>query len=65
MHAALAKFGLFANSPEEAVYPTAFTDSQGQELTRENKYIIHFDKGQTPPVDAFWSLTMYNNASYL
>jgi hypothetical protein len=65
MRAAIAKYGLFANSPEEAVYPVAFTDSQGQNLTGANKYVIHFDKGQTPPVNAFWSLTMYNNASYL
>jgi hypothetical protein len=65
LRAAVAKYGLFANSPEEAVYPGTFTDSQGQNLTGTNKYVIHFDKDQTPPVNAFWSLTMYNNASYL
>jgi hypothetical protein len=64
LRAAVAKYGLFANSPEEAVYPGTFTDSQGQNLTGANKYLLHFDKGQTPPVNAFWSLTMYNNASY-
>jgi hypothetical protein len=64
LRAAVAKYGLFANSPEEAVYPGTFTDSQGQNLTGSNKYLLHFDKGQTPPVNAFWSLTMYNNASY-
>jgi hypothetical protein len=64
LRAAVAKYGLFANSPEEAVYPGTYTDSQGQNLTGANKYVIHFDKGQTPPVNAFWSLTMYNNASY-
>lgn len=65
LRAAVAKFGLFANSPVEALYPGTFTDSQGQNLTGANKYVIHFEKGQTPPVNAFWSLTMYNNASYL
>jgi hypothetical protein len=65
LRAAVAKYGLFANSPVEAVYPGTYTDSQGQNLTGANKYVIHFDKGQTPPVNAFWSLTMYNNASYL
>jgi len=65
LRAAVAKFGLFANSAEEAVYPTAFTDSQGQNLTGTHNYIIHFDKGQLPPVKAFWSLTIYNNKSYL
>ena len=62
---AVAKFGLGANSPEEAVYPSTFTDSQGQNLTGTNNYMIHFDKGQTPPVNAFWSITLYNNKSYL
>ena len=65
LRASVTKHGIFANSPEEAVYPTAFTDSQGQNLTGANNYVIHFDKGQAPPVNAFWSLTMYNNASYL
>jgi hypothetical protein len=65
LRAAVAKFGLGANSPEEAVYPTIFTDNQGQKLTGTNNYLIHFDKGQTPPVNAFWSITLYNNKSYL
>jgi hypothetical protein len=65
LRAAVAKIGLFANSPEEAVYPVTTVDYQGQNLTGANKYVIHFDPGQTPPVNAFWSLTMYNNASYL
>jgi len=53
-------FGLGANRPQDAVYPT----SEGPELIAKyngaNKYILHFDKGQLPPVDGFWSLTMYN-----
>lgn|SRR5918995_1240251 len=65
LRAAVAKYGLFGASPEEAVYPGTFTDSQGQNLTGANNYVIHFDKGQTPPVNAFWSLTMYDNASRL
>lgn len=65
LRAAVAKYGLFGASPEEAVYPGTFTDSQGQNLTGANNYVIHFDKGQTPPVDAFWSITMYDNASRL
>jgi hypothetical protein len=65
LRAGVAKFGLGANSPEEAVYPSTFTDNQGQKLTGTNNYLIHFDKGQTPPVNAFWSITLYNNKSYL
>jgi hypothetical protein len=49
----------------EALYPNALTESQGQKLTGANKYVIHFYKGQSPPVNAFWSITLYNNASYL
>lgn len=53
-------FGLGANRPEDAVYPT----SEGPDIVRKysgaNKYVLHFDKGQTPPVDGFWSVTMYN-----
>jgi hypothetical protein len=52
--------GLGANRPQDAVYPT----SEGPELISKysgtNKYVLHFDKGQLPPVDGFWSLTMYN-----
>ena len=65
MRAAVAKYGLFGNSPEEAVYTGTFVDSQGQNLTGTNSYVMHFDKGQTPPVNALWSLTMYDNASRL
>lgn len=65
LRAAVAKFGLGANSAEEAVYPSTFTDNQGQNLTGTHNYVIHFDKGQTPPVNAFWSITLYNDKSYL
>lgn len=65
LRASVAKIGLFGNSAEEAVYPIAFKDSQGQNLTGMHNYVIHFDKGQLPPVKAFWSLTVYNNKSYL
>jgi hypothetical protein len=65
LRSAVAQYGLFANSPDEAVYPTAFVDSQGQNLTGMHNYVIHFDNGQTPPVKAFWSVTLYNNKSYL
>lgn len=65
LRAGVAKFGLGANSPEEAVYPSTFTDNQGRNLDGTHNYLIHFDKGQTPPVNAFWSITLYNNKSYL
>lgn len=58
--AVIAMIGLGANLPEDAIYPLAMTDAKGQPLNGRNKYILHFDKGQLPPVDAFWSLTMYD-----
>jgi hypothetical protein len=61
--AAVTQIGLGANIAQEALYPVAFTDSQGKPLTGANNYTIHFNPGQTPPVKAFWSITMYNNKS--
>jgi hypothetical protein len=62
--AIIAMGGLGANLPEDAVYPVAFIDGEGQILTGANKYLLHFDKGQTPPADAFWSVTMYDKVGF-
>jgi hypothetical protein len=56
--------GLGANIPEDAVYPASAKDSAGNPYTGASKYVLHFDKGKTPPVLGFWSLTMYNNEGY-
>ena len=52
--------GLGANRPQDAVYPTSETDPNGKGYSGANNYVMHFPKGQTPPADGFWSLTMYN-----
>ncbi len=52
--------GLGANRPQDAVYPTSDVDSEGKLYDGANKYVMHFAKGELPPVDGFWSLTMYN-----
>jgi hypothetical protein len=57
--AIVTRIGFAANSPAEAVYPIATTDREGRELNGAHKYAIRFRKGKLPPVDAFWSLTMY------
>jgi hypothetical protein len=62
--AAVALIGFGANRAEDAIYPSAFTDGEGRVLDGTNKYTLHFDKGQTPPANAFWSLTMYNAQSF-
>lgn len=61
----IAFSGLGANVDEEAIYPRAFTDEQGNQLNGQYKYILHFDRDQLPPVEAFWSLTMYGADFYL
>jgi hypothetical protein len=53
--------GIVDNDPEEAVYVGGYTDGDGEPLTGANRYEMHFAPGQEPPVDAFWSLTMYAN----
>ncbi|WP_308364787.1 MULTISPECIES: DUF1254 domain-containing protein [unclassified Microbulbifer] len=53
--------GLGANRPQDAVYPTSNKDAAGSPYSGANKYVIHFPKGQMPPVEGFWSLTMYND----
>lgn len=58
--AVVARVGLGANLDADALYPSARTDSDGQPLDGSHDYVLHFEKGQTPPVDAFWSLTLYN-----
>ena len=43
------------------MYPKALEDLDGDSLNGKNKYVIHFDADKIPPVDAFWSVTMYNS----
>jgi hypothetical protein len=52
--------GLGANLPQDAVYPTSEGPSQGVKYNGTHRYVMHFDKGQLPPVRGFWSLTMYD-----
>jgi len=58
--AIVTRLGLGANLPEDAIYPLNLADEAGKPLDGSNKYTIHFDKGSTPPVNAFWSITMYD-----
>lgn len=59
MRAVVAAFGWPANQQRDAVYPYTETDSTGQKLTGANKYTLTFAKDATPPVNGFWSITMY------
>ena len=60
MRALITAIGLGANRPQDAVYPTSLKDADGKAYDGANKYVMHFAKGQLPPVDGFWSLTMYD-----
>jgi hypothetical protein len=62
--AAVAYYALGMNLPEDAVYPSLSTDSEGQLLDGKASYVLHFDKGKFPPVDAFWSVTAYDPYGY-
>lgn len=57
--AVVAAFGWPANQEKDAVYPYTEIDSAEQKLTGANTYILTFPKDATPPVNAFWSITMY------
>jgi hypothetical protein len=52
--------GLGANRPQDAVYPTSEAGADGKPYDGTNKYVVRFPKGQMPPANAFWSITMYN-----
>jgi hypothetical protein len=59
--AAIGYQAMFVNTPIEAYYPAVFKDADGKVLDGSTgKYTITFAKGKTPPVGAFWSVTMYD-----
>src|ERR1700693_1560266 len=62
--AAVALVGLGANQPEDAIYPLNFADADGKPLAGKHKYVLHFDKDEMPPVNAFWSVTMYDEEGF-
>jgi len=62
---AAAVNGIYGNSKQEAMYPIYAVDADGQKLDGANQYTVRFASGQLPPVNAFWSLTMYELPSSL
>jgi len=60
MRMASAVLGIYGNSKEEANYPTYFTDAEGKPLDgASSRYTVRFEPNRLPPVNSFWSLTMY------
>jgi hypothetical protein len=62
--AIVALVGLGANVPEDAVYPLNIGEAEGKPLIGANKYTLHFDKSNLPPVYAFWSITLYDKDGF-
>ena len=56
---AAAVLGIWGNSEEEAIYPSYYVDADGEKLDGSKRYTLRFEPDQLPPVNAFWSLTMY------
>jgi len=61
----VAYVGLGANLARDACYPTIATDQNGDQFMSENNYTLHFEKEEIPPVNAFWSLTLYDKRDLL
>jgi hypothetical protein len=62
--AMVSMLGLGANQPADAIYPMNIADADGKPMMGEQKYVLHFNKEELPPVEAFWSVTMYDEAGY-
>ncbi|MFD7321462.1 DUF1254 domain-containing protein [Streptomyces sp. NPDC059875] len=62
VRAAAARARLWGNHGYEAVYATTYADSAGRQLNGAHAYVLSFD--QPPPVEAFWSVTMYDTPDY-
>ncbi|MDW5563263.1 MAG: DUF1254 domain-containing protein [Methanomassiliicoccus sp.] len=62
--AIIAMIGLGANPPEDAIYLVGLADAGGNPLDGSNRYVLHFDRDELPPMEAFWSLTMYDSEGF-
>jgi hypothetical protein len=63
--AAWTFFAVGGNVVEDALYPLGLVDADGKKFDGSQKYVLRFAKDQIPPVEAFWSLTLYDKDSYL
>jgi hypothetical protein len=64
LRAAVAKDQIYVTVPDEALYPVAKIDADGAPLSGDHAYRLVFTRGALPPVDAFWSVTMYRRNAY-
>ena len=62
--AAAAQFGFSGNMMEDNMQSINLRDAKGVQLNGDHRYTIHFAPGMTPPVDGFWSFTVYTAGTY-
>ncbi|MGE8390928.1 DUF1254 domain-containing protein [Pseudomonas sp. BIGb0427] len=65
LRALVSLHGIWANVAEESLYFMAWTDCEGNLLHGDNQYEIRFEAGQLPPVEAFWSISYYDDQGRL
>lgn len=65
LRAYVTKIGYGANQSVDAIYPNSAVDADGNNYNGSNKYVLHFDADHMPPVNGFWSLTMYDKKGFL
>lgn len=65
LRAYVTKVGYGANQSVDAIYPNSAVDIDGNTYNGSNKYVLHFDADHMPPVNGFWSLTMYDKKGFL
>ncbi|NEU09636.1 DUF1254 domain-containing protein [Flavihumibacter sp. R14] len=59
-----ARANIFVNRPNETKYYYQDRDASGERLDGNNSYTVRFEKGESPPVKGFWSLTLYNKEHF-
>ncbi|HUD91641.1 DUF1214 domain-containing protein [Sphingobium sp.] len=65
MRAAVAMDQIYVLDRNEALYPVAHLDARGRQLDGRNSYSLCFTKQDLPPVDGFWSITLYYEKGFL
>tara|TARA_Y100000385_G_scaffold266054_1_gene300867 strand:- start:312 stop:1046 length:735 start_codon:yes stop_codon:yes gene_type:complete len=65
LRAYVTKIGYGANQSVDAIYPNSAVDVDGNNYNGSNKYVLHFDADHMPPVNGFWSITMYDKKGFL
>ena len=64
LRAVVSMVGLGINVVEDAIAAGSFVDGDGQPYSGANRYVLHFGKARLPPVDAFWSVTLYDSDGF-